>query len=92
MSFSKTLSKVLGKAELSECAFLPIRTSRTVYSQQQWTGSTDHISDCTEEKKKRGEFFPTTEKIERSDMNLEFPDIFLPAIQIVGGITNTFLH
>lgn len=43
-------------------------------------------------KTKRGELFPTTEKIERSDMNLKFPDIFLPAIQAVSGITNTFVR
>lgn len=34
MSFIKSLSEVLGQAEISEHAFLPVRTCKTVYSQQ----------------------------------------------------------
>lgn len=66
MSFTKSLSKVLGQAGINEQAFLPVRTYKTVHSQQSWTSSTsEHISQAVQRGKKKN-IFPYHRQITRN--------------------------
>lgn len=67
MSFIKSLSEVLGQAGINDQAFLPVRTCKTVHSQQRWTSSTsEHISQAVQSKKKKKNAFHYYREITRN--------------------------